>query len=372
MADDSLDAGQLGAYDAASDVNFHAFQSRQQLAQTRTAMLAKVTKVHPGQNGQAGTVDVQLLTNQMDGAGKSTPHGTVYGLPYIRQQNGAHAVIMEPAVGDIGPIHIFDRDISANIQKRDVANPGSNRRFSPSDSVFLGGILNGKATTTREMSGNSITDTAAAQQGSGGNISHTATGGNISHTATKQGGQGGAMTHLADTISRTATQTITDTATSISHSGNTSVTGTLGVSGLLSGLGGAIFGSGSFSIDITGNLLATSFAFGVGTPAIGDLLFRGAINWSALAPGTNGYVLTTAGPGAPPAWTPAGGGGGGNYIGAFTVALLPAAPLLWSTATATNGLKIGETTGTGTGVPVYFSGASQGWRTFSSDQPVAA
>lgn len=58
---------------------------------------------------------------------------------------------------------------------------------------------------------------------------------------------------------------------------------------------------------------------------------------------------------------------GANYQGAYTVAALPAAPPTWSTASATNGLKIGETTGNGTGMPVYFQGV---WRTFSSDQPV--
>jgi hypothetical protein len=59
---------------------------------------------------------------------------------------------------------------------------------------------------------------------------------------------------------------------------------------------------------------------------------------------------------------------GGNYLGAFTVALLPAAPSTGSTAFATNGRKIGEGSGSGTGVPVYFHSS---WRTFSSDQPVA-
>jgi hypothetical protein len=363
------DTGQIGITDDGSVFNMHYFQNRQNLGRVRTTMIAKVIKLNPGQNGQAGTVDVQLLTNQMDGAGKATPHGTVYGIPYVRHQNGSHAVIMEPAVGDIGPIHIFDRDVSANISKRDVANPGSNRRFSPSDSVFLGGILNGKATTTRTMAGNSITDVAAAQQGSGGNISHTATGGNITHAATKQNNQGGAITHTADTtISRTAQQTITDAASQILHNGNTNVTGTMGISGLLTGLGGAKFGTSSFSIDTSGNLLATSFTSGVITPAIGDVLFRGPTNWDVLAPSTIGYVLTTSGPGSPPTWAP-GGSGGGNYLGAFTVALLPASPTTGNTAHASNGRKIGEGAGLGTGVPVYYSG---GWKTFSSDQPVLA
>lgn len=42
----------------------------------------------------------------------------------------------------------------------------------------------------------------------------------------------------------------------------------------------------------------------------GTVLFRGATAWSALAPGTSGNVLTTAGAGADPSWLAAGGGGG--------------------------------------------------------------
>jgi hypothetical protein len=39
-------------------------------------------------------------------------------------------------------------------------------------------------------------------------------------------------------------------------------------------------------------------------------------------------------------------------------------------AFATNGLKIGETTGSGTGVPVYYSAGS--WRVVSTDAPVGS
>lgn len=43
----------------------------------------------------------------------------------------------------------------------------------------------------------------------------------------------------------------------------------------------------------------------------GAILYRGATTWGALAPDTDGKVLTTHGAGADPTWeTPAGGGGG--------------------------------------------------------------
>ncbi len=38
----------------------------------------------------------------------------------------------------------------------------------------------------------------------------------------------------------------------------------------------------------------------------GSVLYRGAAGWSILAPGTSGYVLTSAGAGADPAWSPEG------------------------------------------------------------------
>lgn len=59
-----------------------------------------------------------------------------------------------------------------------------------------------------------------------------------------------------------------------------------------------------------------------------------------------------------------------NYLGSFTVATLPVSPAAFSTATATNGRKIGEGPGAGTGVLVYFS--SGVWRVFSLDQPVTS
>lgn len=54
---------------------------------------------------------------------------------------------------------------------------------------------------------------------------------------------------------------------------------------------------------------------------------------------------------------------------AFTVATLPAG-VEGQISYATNGRKVGEGAGAGTGVPVYFSNGS--WRVFSTDAAVAA
>jgi hypothetical protein len=52
--------------------------------------------------------------------------------------------------------------------------------------------------------------------------------------------------------------------------------------------------------------------------AQGDVLYRGATGWAALAPGVSGDVLTTAGAGANPSWQPGSGGGASYYeLGEF-------------------------------------------------------
>ena len=57
--------------------------------------------------------------------------------------------------------------------------------------------------------------------------------------------------------------------------------------------------------------------------AQGTVLYRGASNWVALAPGTNGQFLTSGGAAANVSWTTGGGGGG---VTGFTTALNTAAP----------------------------------------------
>lgn len=175
------------------------------------------------------------------------------------------------------------------------------------------------------------------------------------------------ITHKAGgSQTRQAGTTISDVAANITHSGNTTVAGTLGVSQLLSALGGAQIGIASFTVDKQGRLSSKSFAPETGDGSIGDIIYRDADHWQVVSPGPVGNILTTGGAGSPPTWQPP-SGGSANYIGEFFVADLPASPAIWSTATAIDAPKVGETSGTGTGCPVYFQGF---WRVFSSDHPV--
>ena len=67
------------------------------------------------------------------------------------------------------------------------------------------------------------------------------------------------------------------------------------------------------------------------------------------------------------------GGGQANYLGTYTVAGLPASPVfgVGAMAFASNGRKVGEGAGSGTGVEVYYSGGGI-WRVLSSDAPVTS
>jgi hypothetical protein len=60
----------------------------------------------------------------------------------------------------------------------------------------------------------------------------------------------------------------------------------------------------------------------------------------------------------------------GAILNSYTVASLPKTAQESAVAYATNGLKVGESAGKGTGVPVYYSNGK--WRVFSGDTQVAS
>lgn len=144
MADDGTKGfGQQDPADSVGDFNPIAFQIGQALAGISSTRIVKVLAVDTDKK----TVDVQIATNQLDGQGNSTPHGPIYGLPYIWAMGGKNAFKSTPAKDDMGVIVVNDRDISAVKNTKAIANPASNRKFSPSDGIYLFGIpgLNGTA-----------------------------------------------------------------------------------------------------------------------------------------------------------------------------------------------------------------------------------
>ena len=119
---------------------------RQVIAGKAFSGLVQVVAVHGGGTGGAPTVDVRPMVNQVDGLGNQTPHGIVHGLPCFRLQGGNGAVVLDPAVGDIGQAIICDRDISAVKASGAINGPGSARMNSWSDGCYYGSFLGGAVT----------------------------------------------------------------------------------------------------------------------------------------------------------------------------------------------------------------------------------
>jgi hypothetical protein len=150
--------GLLAADAAGSQYSALAFIVRALTARHCTATIVKVVgAANPGGLAEVGTVDIQPLVNLVDGQGKATEHGTIYGCPYQRLQGGKNAVIIDPEVGDIGIAVFASRDISSVIARRAAANPGSARMFDWADAMYIGGILNGTPTQYVEFADDGIT-----------------------------------------------------------------------------------------------------------------------------------------------------------------------------------------------------------------------
>lgn len=106
--------------------------------------------------------------------------------------------------------------------------------------------------------------------------------------------------------------------------------------------GTGLTGGGTLAADVTLNADTQAILDQISTTQ-GSILYRGAADWAALAPGTAGYLLKTNGAGADPSWviSPTGGNGArgiygpmlskghnslvwtAGYVGAVSIFLLP-------------------------------------------------
>lgn len=131
---------------AATEFQALQFMIQQRLLRVQTAILVQVQAVSPAAVGEltgtVGTVDVLPLVDQVDGAGNTVPHVTLYARPYVRVQGGVNAFICDPQVGDIGLMVFCSRDISSVISSKEQSPPASARLFNYADGLYLGGYLN--------------------------------------------------------------------------------------------------------------------------------------------------------------------------------------------------------------------------------------
>jgi hypothetical protein len=134
--------GQMWPQQGAGHFNALQFMVEQVMAGNATAKVVQVKSVTGGGLSTPPRVSVQIMVNQYDGSGNSTPHGIINNVPVMRLQGGSNAVIIDPVVGDIGIMVCADRDISAVKATAKVSNAGSFRRFDPADGLYIGGVLN--------------------------------------------------------------------------------------------------------------------------------------------------------------------------------------------------------------------------------------
>lgn len=154
-------AGSVGPITGGSEYNATASVFSALLGRIWTFDVVKVISVtNDGGVAPSGLVDLMPLVAQVDGAGNAVPHGVIHGCPYQRVQGGANAVILDPQVGDIGVAAFARRDISSVLANKGQANPGSFRRFDPSDAVYLYSIINAAPTQYVEFSSAGITITS--------------------------------------------------------------------------------------------------------------------------------------------------------------------------------------------------------------------
>ena len=133
----------------------------QMINRIHTCVVVQVVSVtNTGGVSQVGMVDVQPVVNQTDGYGNGIPHSIIHSLPYFRMQGGANAIILDPQKGDIGVAMFSERDLTlfrnaasqasaatANTPQNPVLqNPGSSRKYSMSDGLYIGGFLNATPT----------------------------------------------------------------------------------------------------------------------------------------------------------------------------------------------------------------------------------
>lgn len=136
MPDDNAYPGFADDHTAGGDYNELAFVFAQLAGRMATSQPVLVKAVGDG------TVDVQPMVAQIDGAGNATLHGVIHNVPVLRVQGGSNAFIVTPAAGDIGLAVIASRDISSVKANKAPSNPGSRRQFDWADAIYVPGILN--------------------------------------------------------------------------------------------------------------------------------------------------------------------------------------------------------------------------------------
>lgn len=115
------------------------------LGRVHTTQLVRVLAVRPAA-GKVGFVDVLPLVQEADTARKVIPQSPIYNVPFMRYQGGPSAVVLDPAVGDIGLVNIAERDITSVKATTAQGPAATDRRHDIADALYIGGVLNPEPT----------------------------------------------------------------------------------------------------------------------------------------------------------------------------------------------------------------------------------
>ncbi|NGX96351.1 MAG: hypothetical protein G4V63_14375 [Candidatus Afipia apatlaquensis] len=115
------------------------------LGRVHTTQLVRVQAVRPTA-GKVGFVDVLPMVQEADTARKVIEQSPVYNVPYMRYQGGPSAVVLDPAVGDLGLVNFAERDITSVKSTTTQGPPATDRRHDIADALYIGGVLNPEPT----------------------------------------------------------------------------------------------------------------------------------------------------------------------------------------------------------------------------------
>ncbi|WP_315861895.1 phage baseplate protein [Yersinia ruckeri] len=121
--------------------------------------IVKITAVR-GQAPNLVVDAIPLVADVRSSDGGIINGSQIYNIPVWRLQRGGSAIIMDPVVGDIGLIAVCDNDISIVRANRKESVPGSGRKHSRSDAIYLGGLLNSQPTQFIEFADGAINITS--------------------------------------------------------------------------------------------------------------------------------------------------------------------------------------------------------------------
>lgn len=115
------------------------------LGRVHTAQLVRVLAVRPTA-GKVGFVDVLPLVQETDTARKVIQQSPIYNVPFTRYQGGPSAVVLDPAVGDIGIATFAECDITSVKATTQQGPAATDRRHDIADGLYIGGVLNPEPT----------------------------------------------------------------------------------------------------------------------------------------------------------------------------------------------------------------------------------